>query len=94
MNVPRFAPAEDPGSSFMHLLRTTGIQPFAQAAGDLDVPHGTTCVALRYVNGVVIAGDRRATAGNLIRSKNMDKVVQADEFSGVAISGAQARPWR
>ncbi|MEY3588646.1 MAG: proteasome beta-type subunit [Actinomycetota bacterium] len=88
MNVPMYTPANDPGSSFVHLLRTTGIEPFAHGAGDLDVPHGTTCVALRYRGGVVIAGDRRATAGHLIRSKSMDKVVQADEFSGVAISGA------
>jgi len=88
MTVPMFAPENDPGSSFMQLLKATGIDPFGQAAGDLEVPHGTTCVALRFVDGVVIAGDRRATAGHLIRSKNMDKVVQADEFSGVAISGA------
>ncbi|MEY4079819.1 MAG: proteasome beta-type subunit [Actinomycetota bacterium] len=88
MNVPMYSPGHDPGSSFVHLLKASGFEPFAQAAGDLEVPHGTTCVALRYGSGVVIAGDRRATAGNLIRSKSMDKVVQADEFSGVAISGA------
>lgn len=88
MTVPMFAPENDPGSSFMQLLKATGIDPFSRASGELEVPHGTTCVALRYGDGVVIAGDRRATAGNLIRSKSMDKVVQADEFSGVAISGA------
>ena len=88
MTVPMFSPADDPGSSFLHLLKATGIEPFGHGAGDLEVPHGTTCVALRFVDGVVIAGDRRATAGNFIRSKSMDKVVQADEFSAVAISGA------
>lgn len=88
MRVPIFPPADDPGSSFLHLLRSAGLEPFAAAAGELEIPHGTTCVALRYTNGVVIAGDRRATAGNHIRSKSMDKVVQADDFSGVAISGA------
>ena len=52
------------------------------------MPHATTCVALRYADGVVMAGDRRATAGNLISHRTMEKVVQADRFSGVAIAGA------
>ena len=55
---------------------------------ELSVPHATTCVALRYDNGVVMAGDRRATAGNLISHRTMEKVVQADRHSGVAIAGA------
>ena len=54
---------------------------------ELSVPHATTCVALRYDNGVVMAGDRRATAGNLISHRTMEKVVQADRHSGVAIAG-------
>ena len=52
------------------------------------MPHATTCVALRYADGVVMAGDRRATAGNLISHRAMEKVVQADRYSGVAIAGA------
>ena len=88
MNVHRFPPDRDPGASFMHLLQAAGIDPFPVAAGELEVPHGTTCVALKYGDGVVIAGDRRATAGTLIRRGNMEKVVQADDFCGVAISGA------
>mgnify|MGYP003331084006 FL=1 len=88
MNVHRFPPDRDPGASFMHLLQATGIDPFPVAAGELEVPHGTTCVALKYGDGVVIAGDRRATAGSLIRRGNMEKVVQADDYCGVAISGA------
>jgi proteasome beta subunit len=52
------------------------------------VPHATTCVALRYADGVVMAGDRRATSGNLISHRGMEKVVQADLHSGVAIAGA------
>jgi proteasome beta subunit len=55
---------------------------------DLAVPHATTCVALRFADGVVMAGDRRATSGNLISHRSMEKVVQADKFSGVAIAGA------
>ncbi len=54
----------------------------------LGVPHATTCVALRYDGGVVMAGDRRATSGNLISHRSMEKVVQADRHSGVAIAGS------
>jgi len=43
---------------------------------------------MRYADGVVMAGDRRATAGNLISHRAMEKVVEADRFSGVAIAGA------
>ena len=49
--------------------------------------HATTIVALRYADGVVMAGDRRATAGNVIAHRAMDKVFPADRFSGVSISG-------
>lgn len=49
--------------------------------------HATTIVALRYGEGVVMAGDRRATAGNVIAHRAMDKVFPADRFSGVSISG-------
>lgn len=49
--------------------------------------HATTIVALRYAEGVVMAGDRRATAGNVIAHRAMDKVFPADRFSGVSISG-------
>jgi proteasome beta subunit len=91
MSMPFFTPGDDPGSSFPELLRRLGTAPPAAArdgAGALQVPHATTCVALRYVDGVVMAGDRRATAGNLISHRSMEKVVQADRHSGVAIAGA------
>jgi proteasome beta subunit len=54
----------------------------------LGVPHATTCVALRYSDGVLIAGDRRATSGNWISHRGMEKVMQTDRFSAVAIAGA------
>lgn len=53
-----------------------------------SVIHGTTCVAVRYADGVVMAGDRRATAGNLIAHRSIEKVFPADRHSGVAIAGA------
>ena len=86
--MPFFEPSDDPGSSFPELLRRLGMGPDRSAVGSLDVPHATTCVALRYADGVVMAGDRRATSGNLISHRSMEKVVQADRYSGVAIAGA------
>ncbi|MGZ4680178.1 MAG: proteasome subunit beta [Ilumatobacteraceae bacterium] len=88
MAMPFFTPGDDPGSNFPELLRRTGLTSDVVNVGDLLVPHATTCVAMRYVDGVVMAGDRRATSGNLISHRGMEKVVQADHFSGVAIAGA------
>ena len=53
-----------------------------------NLAHGTTCVAIRYKDGVVLAGDRRATSGHHISHRTLEKVFQSDTFSGVAISGA------
>ncbi|HZP15309.1 MAG TPA: proteasome subunit beta [Nocardioides sp.] len=55
-------------------------------ASDL-APHGTTIVALTFAGGVILAGDRRATMGNLIASRDIQKVFPADEFSAVGIAG-------
>ena len=54
----------------------------------LAITHGTTVVAIRYADGVVMAGDRRATSGHLISHRTMEKVFPADRHSGVAIAGA------
>lgn len=88
--MPFFGPGADPGSNFPELLRRVGLVPDRSEVGGaaLDVPHATTCVALRYSDGVIMAGDRRATSGNLISHRAMEKVVQADRHSGVAIAGA------
>lgn len=90
MSMPIFNHAQDPGANFGELLKRVGLSPFdeTQAIGKIDLPHATTCVALKYVGGVVMAGDRRATSGNFISHREMEKVVQADDFSGVAIAGA------
>lgn len=88
MGLPMFSASTDPGPSFTALLKATGLQLPVETTGELEVPHGTTCVAVKFADGVLIAGDRRATSGTFISSASMEKVVQADEFSGVAISGA------
>jgi len=56
------------------------------ALGDL-APHATTIVALSCSGGVVMAGDRRATMGNLIGSRDIEKVFAADPYSLVGVAG-------
>jgi proteasome beta subunit len=68
------------------LLPTRRSLPNGSAA-DL-APHGTTIVAATFPGGVVMAGDRRATMGNIIAQRDIEKVFPADEFSCVGIAGA------
>jgi proteasome beta subunit len=91
MSLPLFRPQDDPGPSFVELLRKLGQPPFPApgAAGPgFEVRHGTTIAAICYADGVVMAGDRRATAGSSIAHRTMEKVHPADRHSGVAIAGA------
>src|ERR1039457_1667948 len=58
------------------------------AAGSAaDLPHGTTIVALAFDEGVIMAGDRRSTAGSMIAQRDIEKVFRSDEFSCVGIAG-------
>jgi proteasome beta subunit len=52
------------------------------------VPHGTTILAIRYADGVVVAGDRQATEGYQVAHRRIEKVYKADDHSAVAIAGA------
>lgn len=89
MFLPMFPLSNDPGSNFLELVRRVGLAPdMSNWSEQLGVPHATTCVALRYADGVLVAGDRRATSGNWISHRGMEKVVQTDRFSAVAIAGA------
>ncbi len=90
MTLPSFDASTDPGSDFARLVRQQGTEPFPPAEGISanEITHGTTCVAVRYTDGVVMAGDRRATAGNLISHRSIEKVFAADRHSAVAIAGA------
>ncbi|RJL36244.1 proteasome subunit beta [Bailinhaonella thermotolerans] len=58
----------------------------AGAVGD-EIPHATTIVALACAGGVVIAGDRRATSGNLIAQRDIEKVFRTDDYSAMGIAG-------
>jgi proteasome beta subunit len=87
--VLRYATA--PGtSSFAEFLAAAAPDLLPQAVGAHAselVPHGTTIVAAVYDGGVVMAGDRRATAGNMIAQRDIEKVFASDEHSLVGIAG-------
>ena len=91
MSLPLYPPDDSPGPSFVNLLERVGLTPPIPGGADhapFDVRHGTTITALRYVDGVVMAGDRRATEGPSIAHRALEKVFEADRYSGVAIAGA------
>jgi proteasome beta subunit len=85
-----FDPRVDPGPDFSALVQRTGSGFPTIPEADLNLAHATTVVSLRYADGVIMAGDRRATAGNVIAHRSMDKVFPADRYSAVAISGSAA----
>jgi proteasome beta subunit len=60
----------------------------APAVGAHEFTHGTTIVALLFAGGVVIAGDRRATSGNVIAQRDIEKVFVTDNYSAAGIAGA------
>ena len=68
------------------LLPANRSLPAGSAAG--LAPHGTTIVATTFADGVVVAGDRRATMGSIIAQRDIEKVFPADEFSAVGIAGS------
>ena len=78
-------------ASFVDFL--SSVHPERLPARDLGgtvsgvAPHGTTIVALRTVDGIVMAGDRRATMGNIIAQHDIEKVFTADQWSVVGIAG-------
>ena len=57
------------------------------ATGTVEAPHGTTIVAATFTGGVLMAGDRRATMGNIIAQRDIEKVFPADEYSCIGIAG-------
>ena len=100
MTLPLFSTTEDPGPDFSGLIRRLqlpvrrteygGPGVGAERGGDTlqGFRHGTTVVALRFADGIVMAGDRRATEGHSIAHRSMEKVFPADRYSAVAIAGA------
>jgi len=89
--LPLFEVDRDPGPSFMTLLESLTPSRVTSPGSTKEVqavPHGTTIAAARFGQGVVIAGDRRATEGNLIANRTIEKVFPADRYSAIAIAGA------
>lgn len=77
-------------SSFTDYLRRAAPEMLPgrrEGSGEGLAPHGTTIVALTYTGGVLIAGDRRATMGNLIAMRDIEKVFVTDSYSAVGIAG-------
>ncbi len=82
-------------SSFIELLRATSAHLLQTlSAGSADeaapaaLPHGTTVLAVRYRDGVLMAGDRQATEGFQVAHRKIDKIYKADDLSGIGIAGA------
>ncbi len=77
-----------PAASFSAVLERHRLMPtWAIPPGSIEASEATTILALRWADGVVMAGDRRATAGNVIAHRRIKKVYPADDRSAVAISG-------
>jgi proteasome beta subunit len=86
-------------SSFSEVLRRqapellpmnrSGAQHDMVGAGDA-LPHGTTIVALKFPGGVVMAGDRRSTQGNMIAGRDVQKVYITDDYTATGIAGTAA----
>ena len=89
MGLPLFSAHSDPGPSFFHYAETAGLMSQA-GFSERESPHATTVIAVRYVGGVVMVGDRQATS-NYIASRDVRKIEAADFFTALAIAGTAAR---
>jgi proteasome beta subunit len=78
--------AELLGSQYPHLL--PDLRGIAAAAGEVRVAHGTTVIGLRFIEGVLVAGDRLATMNYMVGSRDIQKVYATDDHSLMAIAGA------
>jgi proteasome beta subunit len=88
------------GADFAALLKREGLYPDAapiqSAAGGgarMEQTHATTILAFKFADGVLMAGDRRATAGNTVVYDRADKVLEIDRHSLMAIAGVPATAW-
>jgi proteasome beta subunit len=83
-------------SSFSELLRRQAphLLPAGATVEDITVsnalPHGTTIVAIKFPGGVLIAGDRRSTQGNMIAGRDVQKVYVTDDYTATGIAGTAA----
>ncbi len=102
MNTPAALTSGAP-NDFPAILRHHGLSPQVEAIGSghaaagsphaLTPTHATTILAFKFADGVLVAGDRRATAGNTIMYDRADKVLEIDRHSLMAIAGVPATAW-
>jgi proteasome beta subunit len=89
--------SEPTAPDFATLLQRAGLYPKPAAdfhhTSPLVPTHATTILAFKYADGVLVAGDRRATAGNTIMYDRADKVLEIDRHSLMAIAGVPATAW-
>ena len=98
-----FSPLTPPSADFATLLRRQGLYPeggwremprgAAIAPARPEETHATTILAFKFADGVLMAGDRRATAGNTVVYDRADKVLEIDRHSLMAIAGVPATAW-
>ena len=82
-----------PAPTALPAATSAGFNPLPGASGATPgeaFPHGTTIVALRYPGGVLIAGDRRSTQGNMIAGRDVQKVYITDDYTATGIAGTAA----
>jgi proteasome beta subunit len=87
LNSAFLAPGTSSFGEFLHSYAPELATQRASTSVSLEAPHGTTIVAVTFPGGVAVAGDRRATMGNLIAQRDIEKVHPADDFSVVGIAG-------
>jgi proteasome beta subunit len=91
-----FEPNSANAADFVTLLRRSGaLREQKDLQGHLPVAEtqATTVLAFKFSDGVLIAGDRRATAGNVVMYDRADKVLEIDRHSVMAIAGSPATAW-
>ena len=90
-------PALDLGADFASLLRRQGLlappAPIANTRAEIEPTESTTILAFKFADGVLVAGDRRATSGNTVVYDRADKVLEIDRRSIMAIAGVPATAW-
>ncbi|HKS31459.1 MAG TPA: proteasome subunit alpha, partial [Chthoniobacterales bacterium] len=90
-------PALDLGADFPSLLRRQGLlappAPIANTRAEIVPTESTTILAFKFADGVLVAGDRRATSGNTVVYDRADKVLEIDRCSIMAIAGVPATAW-
>lgn len=81
------------GGDFLTVLKAHGYElapRLAAVAGSVQPTHATTVLAIKYKDGVLVAGDRRATAGNFVMYERAEKLLNIDSRSILAIAGVPA----